>query len=62
MRASKLRRGLLTLLAVVLALAWAFPVYWMVNSAFLDKVTLQSTKPDLPALRRVARQLHDRAR
>jgi len=45
MRASKLRRGLLTLLAVVLALAWAFPVYWMVNSAFLDKVTLQSTKP-----------------
>jgi N,N'-diacetylchitobiose transport system permease protein len=45
MRATKLRRGLLTLLAVVLALAWAFPVYWMVNSAFLDKVTLQSTKP-----------------
>jgi len=45
MRASKLRRGLLTLLAVVLALAWAFPVYWMVNSAVLDKVTLQSTKP-----------------
>ncbi len=45
MRATKLRRGLLTLLAVVLALAWAFPVYWMVNSAFLDKATLQSTRP-----------------
>ncbi|GAA2159053.1 carbohydrate ABC transporter membrane protein 2 (CUT1 family) [Humibacillus xanthopallidus] len=45
MRATKLRRGLLTLLAVVLALAWAFPVYWMVNSAFLDKATLSSTKP-----------------
>jgi N,N'-diacetylchitobiose transport system permease protein len=45
MRATKLRRGLLTLLAVVLALAWAFPVYWMVNSAFLDKATLSSTRP-----------------
>ena len=39
------RRTLLTVLAVVLALVWAFPVYWMVNSAFLDKVTLQRTTP-----------------
>ena len=39
------RRGLLTVLAIVVALLWVFPVYWMVNSAFLDKVTLQSTKP-----------------
>ena len=39
------RRGLLTVLAVVLALLWVFPVYWMVNSAFLDTITLQQTTP-----------------
>ena len=39
------RRSLLTVVAVVLALAWAFPVYWMLNSAFLDKVTLQASTP-----------------
>ena len=39
------RRGLLTVLALALALLWAFPVYWMVNSAFLDTVTLQRTTP-----------------
>jgi len=39
------RRALLTALAVALALVWAFPVYWMLNSAFLDKVTLQRTTP-----------------
>jgi N,N'-diacetylchitobiose transport system permease protein len=39
------RRTVLSALAVVLALLWVFPVYWMVNSAFLDKVTLQETTP-----------------
>lgn len=39
------RRSLLTVVAVALALVWAFPVYWMLNSAFLDKVTLQSSTP-----------------
>ena len=39
------RRTLLSALAIVLALLWVFPVYWMVNSAFLDKVTLQETTP-----------------
>ncbi|GAB3063902.1 ABC transporter permease subunit [Intrasporangium mesophilum] len=39
------RRVLLSVLAVVLALVWVFPVYWMVNSAFLDKFTLQQTTP-----------------
>jgi N,N'-diacetylchitobiose transport system permease protein len=39
------RRSVLTAVAVLLALVWAFPVYWMVNSAFLDKVTLQSSTP-----------------
>jgi len=32
-------------LAVVIALLWAFPVYWMVNSALLPNVRLQSTTP-----------------
>ncbi|MGO4661544.1 carbohydrate ABC transporter permease [Terrabacter sp. 2TAF16] len=39
------RRSVLTVVAVIVALVWAFPVYWMVNSAFLDKVTLQSSTP-----------------
>ena len=39
------RRTLLTVLAVALALVWAFPVYWMLNSAFLDTVTLQRSTP-----------------
>ena len=39
------RRGLLTVLAIALAGLWVFPVYWLVNSAFLDKVTLQQTRP-----------------
>jgi len=39
------RRTVLTVVAVAVALVWAFPVYWMLNSAFLDKVTLQSSTP-----------------
>ncbi|WP_330475400.1 carbohydrate ABC transporter permease [Terrabacter sp. C0L_2] len=39
------RRTVLTAVAVAVALVWAFPVYWMLNSAFLDKVTLQSSTP-----------------
>ena len=42
---SRTTRTLLTALALVLALAWAFPVYWMLNSAFLPNVVLQSTTP-----------------
>ncbi|GAA4373434.1 carbohydrate ABC transporter permease [Paeniglutamicibacter cryotolerans] len=34
-----------TLLAVVIALAWAFPVYWMLNSSLLPNSTLQSLTP-----------------
>ncbi|EWT02051.1 sugar ABC transporter permease [Intrasporangium oryzae NRRL B-24470] len=45
MRAKTVRTGLLTALAIVLALAWAFPVYWMVNSSLLPNVALQSTTP-----------------
>lgn len=41
----RVRRGLATTVALVLALLWAFPVYWMVNSAFLPNRTLQSFVP-----------------
>lgn len=37
--------GFYTLLAVVIAVAWAFPVYWMLNSSLLPNSTLQSLTP-----------------
>ena len=45
MHRSRAKRTLLTTLALVLAFAWAFPVYWMLNSAFLPNVVLQSATP-----------------
>ena len=45
MRRSRARRSLLTALALALAVVWAFPVYWMLNSAFLPNVVLQSATP-----------------
>ena len=36
---------LFSALAVVVALLWVFPVYWMLNSALLPNVQLQSTHP-----------------
>jgi N,N'-diacetylchitobiose transport system permease protein len=45
MRRSRTSRTLLTGLALAIALLWAFPVYWMLNSAFLPNVVLQSTTP-----------------
>jgi len=45
MRRSHGSRALLTALALALALVWAFPVYWMLNSAFLPNVVLQQTTP-----------------
>ena len=45
MRRSRATRALLTALALALALGWAFPVYWMLNSAFLPNVVLQSATP-----------------
>jgi N,N'-diacetylchitobiose transport system permease protein len=38
-------RYLLSAVAIVIAVAWAFPVYWMVNSSFLSTFRLQSSKP-----------------
>ena len=39
------RRVLLTILAFAVALAWVFPVYWMMNSSLLSNRTLQSFIP-----------------
>jgi N,N'-diacetylchitobiose transport system permease protein len=38
-------RTLLGALAIVVALLWVFPVYWMVNSSLLPNTTLQSFVP-----------------
>jgi N,N'-diacetylchitobiose transport system permease protein len=34
-----------SILAIIVAIAWAFPVYWMVNSAMLPTSTLESFTP-----------------
>lgn len=44
-RRGSARRRLLGALAVVLALVWVFPVYWMINSAFLPTNRLQAPDP-----------------
>jgi len=41
----RLRVGLFSALAIVISLLWVFPVYWMVNSAFLPTAVLQSFIP-----------------
>jgi len=35
----------LSVLAIVISLIWLFPVYWMLNSAFLSSITLESFTP-----------------
>lgn len=44
-RRSTVTTTLWSLLALVLALVWVFPVYWMVNSAMLSSATLESFTP-----------------
>lgn len=34
-----------SVVAIIVALVWVFPVYWMVNSAFLPNIVLQSFVP-----------------
>ena len=36
-----------TIVAILVSLAWAFPVYWMVNSSLLPNTVLTSTTPRL---------------
>ena len=40
-------RVTLNILAIAVALVWAFPVYWMLNSALLPNVVLERTTPTL---------------
>ncbi len=40
-----LRKLLLSVLAIAVALVWVFPVYWMVNSSFIPTIQLQSFIP-----------------
>jgi N,N'-diacetylchitobiose transport system permease protein len=42
---TRMQRQALNLFAIVLALVWVFPVYWMLNSAMLPNRTLQSFTP-----------------
>ena len=42
---TRVGRWLLGTLAVVVALAWSFPIYWMVSSAFLPTNKLQTPTP-----------------
>ena len=39
------QRNLAALIAVAVAIAWAFPVYWMVNSSFLTPLTISRLTP-----------------
>jgi N,N'-diacetylchitobiose transport system permease protein len=41
----RIGRWLLTILAIVIALFWVFPVYWMVSSSLLPNSVLESVKP-----------------
>ena len=41
MTAVKTGRIALSVLAIVVALVWIFPVYWMANSAFISTAVLQ---------------------
>lgn len=38
-------RAAATVVAVLVSLAWVFPVYWMLNSSFLPNTVLTSTTP-----------------
>lgn len=41
----KVGKVVLSIVGVIVALVWAFPVYWMVNSAMLPSVVLEKTTP-----------------
>ncbi len=52
-RRRKIGKILLSLLAIGISLAWIFPVYWMVLSAFTPNAWLRTTTPEfLPSTRR----------
>lgn len=41
----RVRRSAWNVLAVVLALVWVFPVYWMINSSLLPQTDVRSREP-----------------
>lgn len=45
MRIKSISTGIWTAVALAVAVAWAFPVYWMFNSSFLPNAVLQSATP-----------------
>lgn len=45
MNAVRIGRTALNVLAIVLAIVWLFPVYWMVNSALISNTVLQQFTP-----------------
>jgi N,N'-diacetylchitobiose transport system permease protein len=45
MRRGRPARVVLSIVAVVVAIVWLFPVYWMVNSSLLPNVVLTSANP-----------------
>lgn len=47
LRGPKVAKAVLGALGVVVALVWAFPVYWMVNSSLYSSVELERTTPTL---------------
>ncbi|KAM9864605.1 Diacetylchitobiose uptake system permease protein DasC [Leucobacter aridicollis] len=47
LRTGKPWRIVLNIVGILLAVVWAFPVYWMVNSAMLPNVVLEKTTPTL---------------
>ena len=42
---SSVKRALAAFAAVVIAIIWAFPVYWMINSSFLTPLTISGLEP-----------------
>lgn len=42
---TRLQKSTLSLITIVIAVIWVFPVYWMLNSAMLPNRTLQSFTP-----------------
>ena len=41
----RLKRYLAAFTAVLVAIVWAFPVYWMINSSFLSPLTISQLTP-----------------
>ena len=39
------KRALAAFAAVIIAIIWAFPVYWMINSSFLTPLTISGLEP-----------------